>query len=188
MPISRLILWAALAAPAGVIAWRYAIDTMSYGQVVHATGDWSVWLLIVTLATTPLRMALPRARWPVWLVRERRALGVAVFGYALFHLAVYAWRKAELALILDEGLRPDLLSGWIAFVVFTALAITSNDASVARLKRNWKRLHRLVYPAAALTILHWLLTAFSPTQALVHAAILLAVEALRLVLARRKAA
>ena len=188
MPISRLMLWVVLAAPAAVVAYRYAIDAMSYGQVIHATGEWSVRLLILTLATTPLRMSLPRARWPIWLLRERRALGVAVFGYALFHLAVYVWRKADLALILDEGLRPDLLTGWIAFLGFAALAITSNDASVAWLRRNWKRLHRLVYPTAALTILHWLLTAFSPTQALVHAAILFAVEALRLVLERRKAA
>ena len=185
LPAPRAALWALLAAPAAVIAWRYATDSMSYGEVVHATGEWSVWLLIVTLAATPARMIFPRARWAIWLVRERRGLGVAVFGYALFHLCVYAWRKADLALIMNEAKDPGLLTGWIAFALFVALALTSNDLAVSRLGRNWKRLHRLVYAGAALTLIHWLLTAFSPTQALFHAGVLAVIVALRLAMGRR---
>jgi sulfoxide reductase heme-binding subunit YedZ len=157
--------------------------------VIHETGDWSVWLLIATLAATPLRLAFPRAAWALWLKRRRRDLGVATFGYALFHLLVYLVHKADPGLILREGLKPELLVGWMAFVVFAALAATSNNLSVRRLGRRWGTLHKLVYPAAALTLAHWLLTAFEPAAAILHAGLLAAVVAARvgLDLRRRRA-
>jgi len=185
----RLILWALLALPAGVIAARYATDAMGYGEVIHATGVWSVRLLIVTLAASPLRLAFPRAAWAMWLVRRRRDFGVATFGYALFHLAVYLARKAELPiLIVREGLEPGMAVGWIAFLAFAALAITSNDAAVRGLGRGWKGLHRLVYPAAILTAAHWLMTAFELRDGLIHAAILAGLLAARIALGRRRPA
>jgi sulfoxide reductase heme-binding subunit YedZ len=74
-----------------------------------------------------------------------------------------------------------LLTGWIAFLVFIALAVTSNDASVRALGRTWRRLHKAVYAAAVLTYLHWVLTAFDPTMGYVHgaAAVLLLLARLR---------
>jgi sulfoxide reductase heme-binding subunit YedZ len=185
---SRPLLWTLLAAPAAWIAYAYAIDALSYGEVIHVTGDTSVKLLIITLAATPARLMFPRAGWAMWLLRRRRDFGVAVFGYALFHLAVYLARKAALGLdaIIREGLEPGLLTGWIAFALFLPLAVTSNDASVRWLKRAWKRLHRLVYPAAALTFAHWLLEAFTLESALIHGGVLAALEAIRLVLSYRR--
>lgn len=183
----HLVLWALLVLPAAVIAARYAMDLMSYGEVIHATGVSSVQLLIVTLAVNPLRQALPRAAWTAWLVRRRRDFGVATFGYALFHLAVYLARKIELPiLIVREGLEPGMAVGWIAFVVFATLAITSNDASVRGLGRGWKTLHRLIYPAAALTAAHWLMTAFELRDGLIHAAILASLLAARVAPGRRR--
>lgn len=185
----QLIFWALLILPAAVIAARYATDAMSYGEVIHATGVGSVQLLIVTLAVSPLRLAFPRAAWTMWLARRRRDFGVATFGYASFHLAVYLARKAELPiLIVREGLDPGMAGGWIAFVGFAALAITSNDGSVRGLGRGWKALHRLVYPAAALTAAHWLMTAFELRDGLIHAAILAALLATRIALRRRRRA
>lgn len=185
----QLILWALLAAPAVATAARYAADAISYGEVIHATGVWSVRLLIVTLAVSAVRLGFPRAAWAGWLMRRRRDLGVATFGYALFHLAVYLARKIELPiLILREGLEPGMAAGWIAFLGFAALAATSNDASVRRLGRAWKRLHRLVYPAAALTVAHWLLTAFELRDGLIHAGLLGAVLAAGMALRRRRSA
>ena len=178
--------WLVLAAPAAWIAWRYLGGAITYGEAVHETGDWSVRLLILTLAVTPLQLMFGRAAWTRWLMQRRRALGVASFGYALFHTVVYLVRKAQPALILDEGLQPDLLTGWIALAVFAVLAATSNDAAVRALRSGWKRLHRLVYPAAALALAHWLLTAFDPTMALIHAAVLAALEAVRLALTARR--
>lgn len=181
----QLILWALLVLPATVIAARHATDAMSYGEAVHATGVWSVRLLIVTLAVSPLRRAFPRAAWAMWLVRRRRDLGVATFGYALFHLAIYLARKAEAPiLIVREGLEPGMAVGWIAFVAFATLAITSTDASVRGLGRGWKALHRLIYPAAALTAAHWLMTAFDLRDGLAHAAILASLLAARIALRR----
>jgi methionine sulfoxide reductase heme-binding subunit len=179
---SHWTLWAALASPAVVILYLYWNDGLSYGEVIHASGEWAVRLLILILAVTPLRLAFPAAHWPLWLLQRRRALGVAVFGYALLHAMVYLARKQEIALILEEGAEWDLLTGWLALAVFLPLALTSNDRSVRFLKRVWKKLHRLVYPAAVLTFLHWMLTAFDMTPALIYAGILGLLEALRLIL------
>jgi sulfoxide reductase heme-binding subunit YedZ len=178
----RLILWLVLALPGVGIAVQYATDAISYGQVIHLTGDMSVEFLIVTLAVTPLRLAFPRAPLPLWMLKRRREFGLASFGYAAFHLVTYLWRKADLALITKEGKEWDLATGWIAFALFVALAVTSNDASMRLLRRGWKLLHRLVYPAAVLALAHWLLTAFEPRDAIIHACVLAAVEAARLAL------
>lgn len=182
---SHPALWALLSIPAVIILYRYGVDAMSYGEVVHATGEWSARLLIATMAVTPIRLAFRRARWPVWLVQRRRALGVATFAYALLHTLVYIARKADVARIFEEGLEPGLLTGWVALLIFLALAATSNDASVRWLGRAWKRLHRLVYIGAALTFAHWLLVAFDMTRGLIYLAILVALEAFRIVRSRR---
>ena len=68
------------------------------------------------------------------------------------------------------------------------LAATSNDAAVRSLRARWKWLHRAVYVAAALTFGHWVLTAFDPTTAYVHLGILAALQALRLLRYRVRAA
>jgi sulfoxide reductase heme-binding subunit YedZ len=183
---ARPLLWALLALPAAWIAVGYAREDLFYGQVIHVTGDTAVRLLIVTMAASPLALMFPGAAWTRWLIRRRREFGVAAFGYALLHTVVYALRKAQLDLILTEGLKPGLLTGWIALALMLALAVTSNDVSVRLLKRAWKRLHWLVYPAAALTFGHWLLEAYDTVPALVHGAILLALVAARFVLARRR--
>jgi sulfoxide reductase heme-binding subunit YedZ len=185
-PVSRAILWCVLAVPAAVILLRYHSDSLTYGEVIHQSGEWAVRLLIVTMAATPLRLVFPRARWTAWLVQNRRGLGVATFCYAALHLGVYLARKAEPALILEEGAEWDLLTGWLAFVLFAALAATSNDASVRLLRRLWKKLHRFVYLAAMLTFAHWMLTAFDMTPAIIYAAILTAIEAVRLIFQNRR--
>jgi sulfoxide reductase heme-binding subunit YedZ len=182
----RRLVWLALAAPAIVVLIQYARDVMGYGEVVHFTGEWSARLLILTLAVTPLRLLFPRAGWTLWLVRHRRALGVATFGYAAFHLTVYLLRKMNLDLIVHEGSAPDLAVGWGAFVILAVLALTSNDASVRQLKRAWKPLHRFVYPAAVLTFAHWILAAFDPLSGIIHAAVLAAIETTRIILQRRR--
>jgi sulfoxide reductase heme-binding subunit YedZ len=178
----QLVLWPLLAAPPAVVLVLYARDAMSYGQVLHFTGDWSVRLLILALAVTPLRLMFPRAPAMRWALRRRRDVGVAAFGYAAFHLAAYLAHKMSPALILQEGKEADLATGWLAFLIFCALAATSNDAAVRALKRNWKRLHRMVYVAAVLAFAHWLMTAFELRDAVVHAGVLATLEAARILL------
>jgi len=185
LDIDRPVLWALLAVPGVWIQYRYLTDAMSYGQVVHSTGEWAVWLLIATLAVTPLRLTFPRAFPIAWLMRRRRELGVATFGYALFHTLVYAVRKAELATIIKEGNGPELLTGWITLLIFAALAITSNDVSVRAMGRAWKRLHLAVYLGTALTFAHWLLVAFDPKEGAIYLAVVVLMELWRLIRLRR---
>jgi sulfoxide reductase heme-binding subunit YedZ len=90
--------------------------------------------------------------------------------------------------ILKEGVEPDLLTGWIALVIFLVLAITSNDKSVRVLRKNWQRLHRTVYIATGLVFAHCILTAFERQTAYICLAAVCAVEALRLLGNSRSAA
>jgi sulfoxide reductase heme-binding subunit YedZ len=86
--------------------------------------------------------------------------------------------------VLAEFTTPYMLAGWAALALFVPLALTSNDVSVRMMKRGWKRLHRLVYPAAILTFLHWVWSAFDPTTAWIHVGILATIEIVRIALQR----
>lgn len=182
MPV---LLWIALAAPGAWMLWAYGSGAMSYGEFIHWSGNVSVWLLIATLAVTPLRRWGVRGALSAWLAARRRDFGVASFAYAAGHLGAYVLRKQDPALMWREGVEPGLLTGWVALVLFLALAVTSNDASMRWLKTGWRRLHWLVYPAAVLTLAHWVLTAFDPLMAWVHAGVVGVLLAVRLVPARR---
>ena len=177
---SRYLLWLLLALPGAVILVRYATGATFYGEVVLATGDISAKLLIATMAVTPLSLMFPGRSWVRWLLRRRRYLGVAAFGYAVLHTVIYLVRKGVFGDVLSEAAEPGLLAGWIALAIFVPLALTSNDAAVRRLRRHWKRLHRWVYAAALLVFAHWVITAYDPTLGLVHLAVLAALEGFRI--------
>lgn len=177
---SPYLLWVLLALPGAITVFRYATGATFYGEVVLGTGDISAKLLIATMAVTPLTLMFPGRPWVRWLLRRRRYLGVAAFGYAALHTVVYLFRKGSFGLILVEGAEPGLLTGWIALAIFVPLAITSNDAAVRRLRRFWKRLHRWVYAAAILTFVHWVIEAYDPVPGLIHLAVLAALEGFRL--------
>ena len=187
MTRGRLLLWLALALPALWIGWQWIATPESYGfgHAIKDSGDWAAWLLLLTLAVTPLRLAFRRARWTLWLMKRRRDLGVSSFAYAAIHTAIYLVDKASLAVILEQAAGADLLTGWLALAIFLPLAITSNDRSMRAMKRGWKRLHRLVHPAAVLVFVHWALTAFDPVTAYIHIAILAAIEIAGWTLKRR---
>jgi sulfoxide reductase heme-binding subunit YedZ len=168
---SSLLAWVLLAAPGAWLLQAYAREIVFYGEALHRSGIWALWLLIATLALTPLGRLLPGARWLRWLRLRRRWLGVASFGYGALHAVIYLQRRSDLQRISSEALEPGMATGWLALLIFGALAATSNDTSVRRLGgRDWKRLHRSVYAAAALTLAHWILTAFDPTEAWAYAA------------------
>lgn len=177
---SPYALWLLLVLPGAVTILRYATGATFYGEVVHATGDLSAQLLILTMAVTPLQLMFPGRAWVRWLLKRRRYFGVAAFGYALLHTVVYLLRMGSFGDIVADAAEPGLLTGWLAMAIFVPLAITSNDASVRRLRRLWKRLHRWVYAAAVLTFAHWVLTAFDPVPGLIHLSVLAALEAYRL--------
>jgi sulfoxide reductase heme-binding subunit YedZ len=172
--------WLLLAAPAILLLYRFATDAISYGQMIHRSGQWSVALLIAALSVTPLQRAIGTTDWIRLLRLERRAIGVASFAYAALHTGVYLERKWGADLIVTEGLEPSLGAGWFALLVLLILALTSNGASVRALGARWKTLHRAVYVGAALTFAHWILATFDPVWAYTCLALILIIEALRL--------
>ena len=185
---TRYTLWLVLAAPWAVMTVRYVTGGLYYGEFIHATGEFSARLLIVTLAVTPLRLMFPKPGWTMWLLQNRRYLGVATFAYAVPHLVAYLWKLADVSKILEEGAEPGMWTGWIALIILLAPAITSNIYSTRKLGRRWKILHRFVYLAAILTFVHWVLVAFDPVSGLVHAGVLIALETYRVVVSAKTTA
>ncbi len=189
-PLVRLLnaswfLWLWLALPGVVLTYRYARGAIFYGEYLHATGELGVRLLMLAMAVTPLKLMLPSAGWVRWLAQRRRYVGVAAFAYSLLHAVAYLERQATFTAIVGDAAELALLTGWIALLVMLALAATSNDASVRRLRAGWKWLHRTVYLAAALTFAHWILSAFDPSAAYIHLGILGTLETIRLILTYR---
>ncbi len=150
------VFWLLLALPAVYIV---ADGKLSAGRphYLRDTGLVSCWFFIVTLMITPLAMLVGATPWMRWLKAQRRYLGVASFAYATLHLLVF-FKDNNAAAILRSFVRPTIVPGWIAFVLMAAMAATSFDAAVRGMGRNWKRLQQIVYPAAILTFLHWVLT------------------------------
>jgi sulfoxide reductase heme-binding subunit YedZ len=123
-------------------------------KISRYTGDWTLRLLLLTLAITPLRIVFG---WP--LVKYRRMLGLFTFFYACLHflnwLAIdHFFDISEIA--KDIAKRPYVTVGFTAFVLLVPLAVTSTHAMINRLGRNWKRLHQIVYAIAALGVVHYL--------------------------------
>ncbi len=145
--------------PLALIIVDYARDALTVNPiqaVLSRTGKISLVLLVITLACTPLSTALG---WRA-VLRVRRALGLYGFGYAALHVATFV--------VLDYGLNLSLiaqmigekyyiLAGTAAFVLLVPLAITSTRRWQQRLGRSWRSLHRLIYLAVPLAVLHFAL-------------------------------
>jgi len=173
-------LWLLLGFPLALITYWYLNEAISYGEYIQHTGRISIWLLLLTLAVTPLRLSFPGRGWSRRLVQNRRYFGVASFAYALPHVVAYLIRKETFALVAEEAAYPEIWTGWLALVIFAALALSSNNWSMRRLGRKWGHLHRLVHLAALLTFAHWVFSAFDPLTAYLHLAVLGVLEAVRL--------
>lgn len=123
--------------------------------LVRSTGDWTLRMLCVVLAITPLRVA---AKMPAW-ARFRRMAGLFVYFYAVLHLLSYSWFDMGLDMAdigKDIAKRPFILVGFSAFVLLTPLALTSFNRAIRALGgRRWQLLHRLVYAVAGLAVLHF---------------------------------
>mgnify|MGYP001766407452 CR=1 FL=1 len=142
------------------LAWQGQLGANPVETLSHRTGDWSLRLLLLTLAITPARRLTGWNR----LQQFRRMLGLFAFFYVSLHLAVYLifdqffdWP----AIVADVVKRPYLTVGFAAFLLLLPLAITSTHAMMKQLGRNWQRLPRLVYLIAVLRVLHyaWLVKA-----------------------------
>ncbi len=122
------------------------------------TGEWTLRFLLITLALTPLRDFTGRSEF----VRQRRMLGLFALFYATVHLL--GWMTFILgfrwfAIVEELVERPYITVGFTSYLILFALGITSPKAMVRKLGKNWKRLHRLVYLASVLGVVHllWIL-------------------------------
>lgn len=148
--------------------------------IVWFSGSWAFNFLLITLAVTPASQYLQQK----WLVVHRRMLGLFVFFYSTLHLFAYfafllEWQWRELGKEIIE--RPYLLLGGVAWLLLVPLTITSTKQWQRRLKRRWKKLHRLVYVIGLLAAIHYLLQIRSSWfEPVLYTVLLLSLLALRL--------
>lgn len=145
-------LWTAVSLALRAFAGELGADPIE--TLTLETGNAALVLLLVTLAVTPLRRATGLSR----LIQTRRLLGLFTYFYALLHFGVYAVLDQGLALDYvgeDIAERPFITVGFAALVLMTPLALTSTRGWIRRLGRRWRALHRLIYVAAALGVLHY---------------------------------
>jgi sulfoxide reductase heme-binding subunit YedZ len=141
--------------PGIVILSEFAAGEIAYKGVIHETGEFGVRFLIVTLVATPLAMMFHSAWLTKWLVLSRRYFGLAAFGYVFLHALFFLLDQRVRGVNEQEFFSFGIWTGWLAFVFFVLLAITSNDFAMKELGRDWKTVQRFVYLAAVLTLLHW---------------------------------
>ena len=152
-------------------------DPVNY--ITHFTGNWALWILLGSLAITPLRRLHPALSFTV---RFRRLIGLYAFFYATLHLATYVflfsgfdlpgalrataaghpgallaqWRLVWPTIVDDLKKRRFVQVGLLSWLILLALALTSPAAILRRMGgKSWQRLHRLVYVAAIAAIIHF---------------------------------
>ncbi len=132
--------------------------------VTRTTGMLTLVFLFLTLAVSPVR----RITGANWLIKFRRMVGLFAFFYGCFHLLTYVWFDrffSVRSIVADVAQRPFIAVGMTAFFLMLPLAITSTDKMVKRLGgKRWIKLHRLVYLAAGLGVLHFWMLVKSDTR------------------------
>ncbi|SEB40196.1 sulfite oxidase heme-binding subunit YedZ [Terriglobus roseus] len=169
-------------APFFGILWSFHTDQLGADPVqsiTHWTGDWTIWMLLISLAVTPIRRLSPKL---AWLIRFRRMLGLFAFFYATLHLLTYVllFSGFDLTGALDAArqgqfhvLREDWVAVWptmvedvekrrfiqvglLSYVILLALALTSPQRVMRSMGgRPWQTLHRMVYIAAIFGAIHY---------------------------------
>ncbi len=136
------------------------------------TGEWALRFLLLTLAITPFRQIFRVAE----IARLRRMIGLFAFFYASIHFLswmafILGFRWLAIAEELVE--RPYITVGFLAYVILFLLGVTSTNSMVRRLGKNWKRLHKFVYAASILAIVHllWILRT-DVTEAVIYGVLL----------------
>jgi sulfoxide reductase heme-binding subunit YedZ len=159
----KVLLWLGALAPgawlvSGVFTGALGVNPIE--TLTHWTGMTALVLLMLTLAVTPVR------RLTGWnpIIRLRRPLGLFAFFYALAHFSI--WFVFDMVfdvgrMLDDIAERRFITVGMAALLVLLPLALTSTRGWIRRLGRRWAQLHRGVYLAAGLAVVHyfWLVKA-----------------------------
>ena len=157
--LTKIAIFLAALIPLERLAWKALHDGLGANPIeliTHSTGDWTLRLVLVTLAVTPLR----RLTGQYWLIGIRRMVGLFAFSYGILHLTTYIWLDKFFdvhEMVKDIAKRPFITIGFSAFVLMIPLAATSTAWSIRRLGgKNWQRLHRLIYLTAILGVIHYI--------------------------------
>ncbi len=159
----KTAVWLACLTPLGLLLYKGVTGNLGANPIeviTHATGDWTIRLLLATLAITPLRRL---AGWHA-LIRFRRLLGLFAFFYGVLHFITYIWLDKFFdvgEMLKDIAKRKFITVGFAAFVLLLPLVVTSTAGWIRRLGWRWQVLHRLIYLSALLGIIHywWLVKA-----------------------------
>jgi methionine sulfoxide reductase heme-binding subunit len=155
--LAKAAIWVLCLLPAARLAQRGLAGRLTANPIEYITlqtGWWALALLLATLAITPIRRLTGWNR----IIRVRRLLGLFAFFYATLHFLTYVTldRFFDFSEIGADILkRPYITVGFLAFLMLASLAVTSTRGWVRRLGRRWQYLHWLIYPAAALAVLHY---------------------------------
>ncbi len=138
-----------------IVAW--STGNLTFNPVQAATirtGRTAIIFLILSLTITPLNTVFGLSK----LIPLRRWLGLYSFLYAAVHVSIFTGIDYGFDLpLLQEAIleKPYALVGAATFLLLVPLALTSTQGWMRRLKKNWKRLHRLVYLAGPLATVHY---------------------------------
>ncbi|MDA0804529.1 MAG: sulfoxide reductase heme-binding subunit YedZ [Proteobacteria bacterium] len=155
-------------------------------ELALLTGEWAINFLLLALAMTPLRQLSGRVEF----AQRRRMVGLFALFYASAHFMVWVVFLLGLrwgAIIEEVVERPYITVGFSSFLILVALGVTSPRAMVRRLGKNWRRLHRLVYVAGVLAVVHlvWIVRT-DLSQALIYGVLLVVLLGWRVVFARHR--
>ena len=176
MVLLKVIVWSLCLLPVSMLAWKATHDELGanpLSEITLATGHWTLYLLLTTLAISPLR----RMTGLTWLIRFRRLIGLFAFFYGCLHLMTYLWFDKFFdihEIVKDIYKRPFITAGMTAWTLMLPLALTSTAASIRWLGgKRWQSLHRLIYASAIAGVVHfWWLVKRDLTRPEMMAAIL----------------
>jgi len=155
----KTLTWLACLGPFALLAYQAMTNTLGPDPTANielTTGYNTLLLLILSLAVTPVRKLVPQLGW---LIKFRRLLGLFAFFYGTLHLltyvALYAGFNVQ-AMLDDIAKRKFITMGVAAWLLLLPLALTSTNWAIRKLGgKNWNRLHKLVYVAAACGAIHY---------------------------------
>lgn len=185
----KLVVFFAALIPLALLGWKAYQGNLGANPIeviTHATGDWTLRFLLLTLSITPLRRI---TGWQSW-IRFRRMLGLFAFFYALLHLTTWLWLDKFFdvrEMVADVLKRRFITVGMTALLLMLPLALTSTKGWIRRLGKRWQKLHRLVYFSAIAGVIHyWWLVKADVRLPEIYAAILVSLLGIRVMIAVRK--
>ena len=123
-------------------------------EITHFTGEWTLIFICLTLAMTPLKIL---TNSPIW-IKFRKMLGLFVFFYATLHMLIYVvidYRLDFQSILKDIMTKKFIFIGFSAWVLLLPLSLTSSKKAIYLLKDKWKKIHKLIYVIAILSIIHF---------------------------------